>query len=405
MINTTHEETTMKKNDKYTVVSLFSGGGGFDHGLNRTGHFKTVACLEFDKHACDTLEANRAKGLIDPDTRIIQCDISTFDPNILMATLGIEPGDIDLVVGGPPCQSFSTAGKRKGTQDPRGRLIYHFLEWVDALKPKFFVMENVRGLLTSKEPSGNPTLDDWVNHATELLDTTYGLQGMLLDAFRYGVAQHRPRVVIIGSRSGDPIKICIGPQGNHPIHKTLRDAIGDLCEDEVERHPYGKSLLPTFSLVPPGGNWRDLPDGNIQKEKCLNGTQGSGWWRRLSWDEPTPTVCATVSQAQAMCHPTETRHLTVREAARVQGFLDEWTFCGGRLDKHRQVGNAVPVPLAESLGIDLAFALGEYEDYGWTPFDELQPCVPWYGVENILPPRVMKRISSEPPKLKREFAA
>jgi DNA (cytosine-5)-methyltransferase 1 len=135
---------------KFTVVSLFTGAGGLDIGLELTGRFVTLACLELEGTFCDTLEANRDAGRFGvPSTRIVRGDISKRDPEELMAELGLAPGDLDALVGGPPCQSFSTAGRRGTISDARGMLLWQFSRYVAAFRPKFFVMENVRGLLSA----------------------------------------------------------------------------------------------------------------------------------------------------------------------------------------------------------------------------------------------------------------
>ncbi len=133
----------------YKVVSLFSGAMGLDVGLESTERFRVSACVESVPAFCDTIRRNIRSGHLDPTLRVFQGDIRQFDPYEVLDALGLEPGQLDLLVGGPPCQSFSTAGRRRTVQDPRGTLLWQFLRFVDAMKPKFFVMENVRGLLSA----------------------------------------------------------------------------------------------------------------------------------------------------------------------------------------------------------------------------------------------------------------
>jgi DNA (cytosine-5)-methyltransferase 1 len=134
----------------YSVVSLFTGGGGLDIGLEQTGRFEVRACVEKIPAFCETLRHNRDQGRTKSrDLAVFEGDINELSPSELLAKLDMKPGDIDLLVGGPPCQTFSTTGKRGTVQDPRGTLLWQFLRFIDALKPKMFVMENVRGLMSA----------------------------------------------------------------------------------------------------------------------------------------------------------------------------------------------------------------------------------------------------------------
>ena len=130
---------------KYTVVSLFSGGMGLDLGLEQTGRFRVVACVEKEHAFCETIRTNHRAKRLDPALKIFEGDISDLSPQTLLDAIGLKPGEVDLLAGGPPCQSFSTAGKRAATQDPRGTLLWQYLRFIEVIQPKFFLMENVRG--------------------------------------------------------------------------------------------------------------------------------------------------------------------------------------------------------------------------------------------------------------------
>jgi DNA (cytosine-5)-methyltransferase 1 len=134
---------------KYRVISLFSGAMGLDLGLDRTGRFDILACVEKEKSFCDTIRANHRAGRLHPELRIYEGDITHFDPIQILKDCRLEPGDVDLVVGGPPCQSFSTVGRRGTVQDLRGSLMWEYLQFIEAIRPRFFIMENVRGLLSA----------------------------------------------------------------------------------------------------------------------------------------------------------------------------------------------------------------------------------------------------------------
>ena len=128
--------------EKFKVVSLFSGAMGLDLGLERTGRFEVCACVEKEPSYCETIRRNRDKGrLTSREVRVFQADVATLDPLAVLNAAGLQPGEIDLLVGGPPCQSFSTAGRRGTVQDPRGTLLWQFLRFIDVARPRFFLME------------------------------------------------------------------------------------------------------------------------------------------------------------------------------------------------------------------------------------------------------------------------
>jgi len=137
------------KSNKYRVLSLFSGAMGLDLGLEQSGSFEIVACIEKDAACCSTIRLNQSDGRLPSKLHVIEGDLSQLSPKEILKKLNITAEEIDVIVGGPPCQSFSTAGKRGTTQDPRGTLLWDFLRFVEYIKPKFFLMENVRGLLSA----------------------------------------------------------------------------------------------------------------------------------------------------------------------------------------------------------------------------------------------------------------
>ncbi|MFA7236027.1 MAG: DNA cytosine methyltransferase [Phycisphaeraceae bacterium] len=124
--------------EKYRTISLFSGGMGLDIGLEQTGRFEVLACVEKIPAFCRTIQINRDQGRLSPNLKVFEGDISSIDPLDILREIGVKPGEIDLVVGGPPCQSFSTAGKRRTTEDPRGTLLWQFLRYIEVIQPRFF---------------------------------------------------------------------------------------------------------------------------------------------------------------------------------------------------------------------------------------------------------------------------
>lgn len=375
----------MKHNGtRYSAVSLFSGGMGLDIGLYDTGRFSLLACVEMVPSFCDTIRVNRDAGRIDPNMRMYQNDIRRLDARKIMKDLGLKRGEVDLVVGGPPCQSFSTAGRRGTVQDPRGTLLWDFLRFVEAMQPKMFLMENVRGLMSAAlkhrpiserpEKGGAPLeRDEEPGSVIRLflrdLHDQYRLDCFEVNAVNYGAPQLRERVLFIGNRFNRVVEFprpthsqpvsehkewfVSGAQGMKPF-RTLGDALKGLNDSDRVLMDFSPRKKRYLELVPPGGNWRSLP-GDIAKESmgeayCAKGGR-SGWWRRLSLELPCPTVVTMPNHAStALCHPSEVRALSLRECARVQEFPDEWEFRGTAAEQYAQVGNAVPIRLGSICG-------------------------------------------------------
>ncbi len=383
---------------KYKFLSLFSGGLGLDLGLEATERFETIACIEKEKAFCDTIRLNLRKGRLPKDIQVLEADISELDPEKVLNDLNIDRNSVDVVVGGPPCQSFSTAGRRGTTQDPRGTLLWDFLRFVQYVKPKIFLMENVRGLLSAAlkhrpiaerpDRGGAPLSEDekpgsvvrlLVQDLANLEGIGYHLDIFEVNSVNYGAPQIRERVLFVGNCYGRKIDFPKPTHGNNSPYssiyrqrslfkeekqlpwKTLGDAIGDLNEENpvvLDFSPRKKSFL---AMVPPGSNWRSLPE-DVQKEsmgKAWYAKGGrSGWWRRLSFDLPSPTLITMPNHAStSLCHPTETRALSIREYARVQEFPDNWEFCGTVSKQYAQVGNAVPIRLGKVTGNVIASEL------------------------------------------------
>lgn len=349
---------------EYPVISLFSGAMGLDLGLMAAGLAIAVS-QDIDKWCAETIRRN-GHVLIEGDIReLIQCN-PTCD--FLLNPARLRRQDVFAVVGGPPCQSFSTAGKRKGTQDERGTLYGQFIHVIKAIQPRFFVMENVKGLASMPadiEDQDSKRLLDVI--LGQFKNLGYHTVHAVVDAVHYGTPQFRERLVIIGSRDNEPIFI---PAPTHfHMHqnaemrwRTLFDAIGDLQDPGVHAN-FSPKIAYYLKMVPEGGNWRSLPAHETQR--AMGGAFDSGggkvgFYRRLAYGEPSPTlVTSPVQKATLLCHPREDRPLSVKEYARIQQFPDDWVFEGKIGDCYRQIGNAVPVPLGKAIGQMLkAVALG-----------------------------------------------
>jgi DNA (cytosine-5)-methyltransferase 1 len=326
------------------AIELFAGAGGFAIGLEKAG-MDCVMLNEIDKNACQTLLKNR------PHWNVIEEDIKKIDFKKYF-------GNVEIVTGGFPCQSFSYAGKGLGMDDARGTLFFEFARAIKEVKPIVFLGENVPGLISHDKGQTLTTV-------LSILDGLgYHVQFKVLNAVNFNVPQKRKRIFIVGVKKDSHIDYEF-PQPNENQY-TLRDALkaGNLYQTDVPHslgYVYPTRKKEIMSLVPQGGCWKHL-SVDIQKEYMLASYYASGgktgMARRLSWNEPCLTLTCSPSQKQTeRCHPTETRPLTVREYARIQSFPDEWEFNGSVASQYKQIGNALPVNLACEIGKSLMVAL------------------------------------------------
>lgn len=347
--------------DNRDVISFFSGAMGLDIGLTKAG-LNVVIGQDFDDACVKTMRANGHK--------VLNGDIREIEPQQLLDMTSLKQGEPFMICGGPPCQPFSTAGKRLGINDPRGSLFMDFIRMIDYIRPRFFIMENVKGIMSSPlknvpvaerdesdpEQQLGTVLDVILSEFSKLgYKTVYGV----LDAVNYGVPQFRERFVLIGSRDHEdiflpfPTHFQMHQDKNHQW-QTVGSVISDLEDDQGECATLSEERLKFLKMVPEGGNWRNLPEDLIPI--AMGGAYKSGggkvgFYRRLSYNQPSPTVVTSpVQKATMMCHPTKNRPLSVKEYARIQQFPDDWKFIGTIAAKYRQIGNAVPIGLAEAIG-------------------------------------------------------
>lgn len=330
---------------KPKTIELFAGAGGLALGIEEAG-FDNISLIEVDKDAADTLKCNR------PQWNVICDDIANISCLDLEKYFGIKKGELDLLSGGAPCQSFSYAGKRLGLEDARGTLFYHYAMFLEKLQPKMFLFENVKGLLTHDRGKTYKTILDIFERAGYTITKS---QIKVLNAWDYGVAQKRERLITVGIRNDLAKKIKFEFPAPYKYKPVLRDILLDCPKSEGT--PYSEYKRKIFELVPPGGYWRDIPE-DIAKEymkSCWYMEGGrTGILRRLSLDEPSLAVLTSPSQKQTdRCHPLEARPFTIRENARCQSFPDDWQFCGSIGQQYKQVGNAVPVNLAYEIGLKI----------------------------------------------------
>lgn len=341
---------------KPTVIDLFAGVGGLSLGFEKAG-FDVVLANEYDESIAEAYKLNHQA------THMIVGDITKLP---LEETFSPYRGRIDVVIGGPPCQGFSQKGQRKTIHDERNFLFKYYVMVVDLVRPRYFVMENVPNLLTAEGGYFKKEIVELFN------SMGYSLNAGVLNAADYGVPQNRKRAVIIGKRDGS------APQLPKPSDKrtTIWDAIEDLAflesgegvESQEYRLPpqssYARKLrggsmvlhnhvatrhsdiaLERLRMIPPNSGKEMLPKEHLTKSIY------SGTWTRMGKDEVSVTITTRFDTPSSgkFTHPYLDRAITVREAARIQSFPDDFVFTGNKGSQMRQVGNAVPPLLAQAI--------------------------------------------------------
>jgi DNA (cytosine-5)-methyltransferase 1 len=349
--------------DKPIAIDLFCGAGGLSEGLQMAG-FTAAAAVENDKNAASTYKRNH------PNTVLVSKSISDLTVSELLDAVGIYSSEIDIIAGGPPCQGFSMAnGWSRYIDNSNNGFVWYFVKWVEQIKPKAFLMENVIGFAAI---DGGRLKDALLNKFREIGYSKADIY--TIDAANYGVPQHRRRVFLIGFLNNNKYEIPKQKFGIDSSFITVADAIiGDLPpisplpgdnKTTYEDAPIswyqqkirgGKKTLynhittncaehirEKFSWIPQGANWEYI------KDKIGIKVQYSSLYRRL--DPNKPSITMSNYRKSMIIHPTENRLLSVREAARLQSFSDNYIFGGGISSMQQQVGNAVPPLLAKAVG-------------------------------------------------------
>ena len=369
---------------KIKVIDLFAGVGGLSYGFSHDPAFEVIAANEILPAMAKAYELNH------PNTKMYCKDIKDFGITDLERDFGLKAGDVDIILGGPPCQAYSTIGKRK-TDDPRGKLFVEYYRILEELQPRTFVFENVSGLLSM---NGGKLIKQII----ELFETLgYKIYHKILNAADYGAPQIRERVIIVGTKLDKPFvypkPTHYGPNGESnelfnnkrlKPYLTLGEAIGDLpfipsnsesfeyssepkndfqklmrknALNKLQDHNSPKNndkLVRIMELLPDGGTPNDLP------EELRPSSGFANTYCRLCWNKPSTTITRNLgTPSSSRCiHPKAPRALTTREGARLQCFPDDYKFYGTRSDKNLQIGNAVPVFLGQKIKDSIKELLG-----------------------------------------------
>ncbi len=349
----------------FNAMDLFAGAGGLSLGLEKAG-FRIIIANEIEPDFCQTYKANH------PQTLMLQGDVRQINFKTLLVEKKIKER-IHLIAGGPPCQGFSTVGKKQ-EDDPRNNLFLEFVQAIKTIRPDFVLFENVSGFKSMYEGKVFEKLRE------ELDSLGYYYKYALLNAVNFGLPQRRQRTIVVAYAKEFQFEMPAGCFSEKEDlytkpYRTLRDAISDLPEirsaelaEVYKMKPqndyqkemrgeqikltehfapnHGESLLNVISKVPPGGSIKDVPEELRPKSYFAN------TYARLIWDKPTPTMTrnfGTPSSSRCI-HPELNRGMTTREGARLQGFPDRYIFFGGKGSKNLQIGNAVPPIFGYEIG-------------------------------------------------------
>lgn len=332
------EQQNKIKKDKFTFIEVCAGTGGLSSGLIEAGLYPLLL-NDNNKDCCETLKKNHI-GVNVICSSMDQLDLTSYI------------GNVDLLTGGVPCQSYSQAGLRKGLDDPRGTLIYSFAKIINTINPKIFMIENVKGIITH---DNGKTIEKILKIINE--KNLYNVEYKILNSVDYNVPQKRERVFIIGLLKESKLKFNYPPKSDKI--NLLKNVLNDVPISIGAK--YNQNKIDLFKLIPQGGCWINLPKDKQQTylgKSFFSGGGKRGILYRLSMEKPSLTLLCTPTQKQTeRCHPLEERPLNIREYARIQTFNDNYIFCGSMASQYKQIGNAVPVYLAKQMGNSIVDAL------------------------------------------------
>ncbi|TGM87906.1 DNA cytosine methyltransferase [Leptospira licerasiae] len=340
-------------------ISLFSGALGLDLGLEKAG-IKLASVVDMDPDVIATIETNYKRKKVKPI--ILQRKLTLKN---IKGTIKEIIDNIDLkyekviLSGAPPCQPFTTVGKRKSFEDERSEGFLVFLKAIRLLKPDYFIIENVPGLLSVKPMEGKSEnfFQIVMNECNRIGKTlNYNIDWKILDSVNFGGPQKRKRLFIIGSRDN----IIPWPKKTHDIEGgkkavNIRTVFKGI--ENHDHHSFGSEVISVLKLIPQGGDWRDLPVkvSKIHMKKAFFAKGGrTGFFRRLDYNKPSPTILGSpTAKATMLCHPVKNRPLSVQEYSAIQGFPKNWKFSGSIGKKYTIIGNATPIHLSYALGKEI----------------------------------------------------
>lgn len=355
--------------DNFRVLDLFSGAGGFSYGIDKNSHFKTLLALDFNENALKTFKHNM------PEAETVVGDITDSEIKKTIVEKS-KKYNINMIIGGPPCQGFSLKGKKLGLEDPRNFLFKEYLNIVESVQPEIFIIENVMALLSTSAGWFKNQILEKIQQLGYFVD--YGV----LTASDFGVPQTRQRALFICCKSK---KIQL-PKPTSKKIVTVRDAISDLAylnsgegflEQEYSTETnseyqnlmrkgakklynhkasnHAKIAIEKLKMIPPECGKEHLP------KELLGNQKFSGTWGRLKWDFPSPTIDTRFDACSngTNNHPFLNRSITPREAARLQSFDDNFVFLGSKVQIRQQIGNAVPPLMAKAIADTIYKQVGE----------------------------------------------
>ncbi len=307
----------------FTVISTFSGCGGSSTGYVWAGG-KVLLAVEWDDNAVETYRLNY------PDTPVYHGDIAKLSVDECLKLTGLKPGELDILDGSPPCQGFSTAGKRV-MDDPRNQLFREYVRLLRGLQPKVFIMENVSGMVKGKMKLV------FVEILKELKASGYQVSARLLNAMYFGVPQSRERMIFIGVRDD------LGIAPTHPKAQTKgitpREAFIGIAEN-IDDRPFPDWLREAAKLIDAGNyNYRSVERAFMHVKQSKAGSMNT---KLLSWDRTSCTLTKSEIASTGIIHPSRERFLTIPEAKRIGGFPDTFQFIGKREHRWMRIGNSVP---------------------------------------------------------------
>lgn len=344
---------------KYNIIDLFAGVGGLSYGFSKIEDFNIIAANEIEK------DISIAYTLNHPNVKMLNCDIAELTEERIFEAIG--DAKIDLIVGGPPCQSYSTLGKRQ--MDDRANLFMQYKRILSIVRPKVFVFENVVGILSMDKG------ELFKNIQAQFAELGYELKYQVLDAVDFGVPQHRERVILVGYLGKNPFEFPLPTHGEglRP-YVTLREAIGDLpvLQSGESKFEYQNEITNEFlqfvrasgcnlteHTAPKNGEhliriMQTLKDGQCKDDLQEDIRPKSGYgntYAKLWWDRPSTTITRNFAcPSSSRCiHPRDSRAMSIREGARLQSFPDDYQFYGSDGMKRLEIGNAVPPLLSMAI--------------------------------------------------------